>query len=245
LWPTAIAIDGKPVSVPAALKQCSLEDPRLFVHNGKLHVSYVWLSYPLLNPTAPPCSVGYSELVEEGLNWRLTNHTVVRYGKNNLTGQEKNWVFFESQGRLYAIYQCSPEQIVLEIQGEKVVREYRTKSPVFCKGDIRGGTQPIEYNGLWLRFFHTLAVNKKNSLWWLYYVGALLMETRPPFAITAVSKMPVAVANEQYFAGWKFWKSRCLLPYGAVKDGDGWRVSVGINDSACGELLVKPEHLNL
>ena len=244
-WPTSIAIEGKPIVFPQSLNQCSIEDSRFFLHNGKLHISYVWVPYPLSNPANPPCSVGYSELAEDGGVFRLVKHTVVKYGKNDLTGQEKNWVFFESEGRLYCIYKCSPEQTVLEINGENVVREFRTKSPEFCKGDIRGGTQPIEHNGLWLRFFHTLAVNRKNALWWFYYTGALLMEKAPPFSITAVSKMPVASADERYFADCKFWKPRVLIPYGAVKDGNGWRVSVGVNDGACGELMVKPEHLNL
>jgi predicted GH43/DUF377 family glycosyl hydrolase len=243
LWPTTIAIDDKPVILPDRLKNCSVEDGRLFIFKGKLHLSYNYTPYPVKGPAI--CAIAYGELVNEGGVWRLINHSQPNYGKNNLTALEKNWVFFDYQGTLHAIYQCSPEQIVLELDGERVMREHRTTSPKFSMGTIRGGTQPILYNGSWLRFFHTLVRNPKQEMFWHYHMAALLMDPKPPFGITAVSKFPILSGDERYFHNWKFWKARCVLPYGAVQHGDGWRVSVGINDSACADVIVKPDQLGI
>lgn len=243
LWPTRIAIDDKPVVLPERLNNCSVEDGRLFIFNGKLHLSYNYTPYPVKGP--PVCAIAYGELVNEGGVWRLTNHIQPQYGKNNLNGLEKNWVFFDYQGQIHAIYQCSPEQIVLQLNGDKVVKEHRSHSPKFSMGAIRGGTQPILYNGKWIRFFHTLVKNPQQEVFWHYHMGALLMDSTPPFAISAVSKFPIMSGDERYFHDWKFYKARCVLPYGAVPHEDGWRVSVGINDSSCADVIIKPEHLNI
>lgn len=247
LWPTTLAINDQQLKLPDRLTGCSTDDPRLFVFNGKLHCSYVFTPYPVPPIGPSPCAVGYGELVRES-GWKLVSHVQVKYGKNNLTGQEKNWIFFEHKKYLHAIYQCSPEQIVLRLDGDKVLEEYRSKSPEFCMGAIRGGTSPIPYNGQWLRFFHTLVKNQKRfdekGVWWFYYVGALLMNPEPPFQITKVSSFPVLSGDERYVDNWKFWKPRVTIPYGAIQDHDGWRVSVGVNDSLCGEAFITPEQLN-
>lgn len=244
LWPTSIAIDNVQVKMPDALKTASVEDPRLFVFGGKLHLSYVFTPYPIPKGALPTCAVGYGELVNEN-GWRLVKHNQPKIGNNNLTALEKNFVFFEHSGKLFCIYQCAPDQIVYELHGEIPVKEWKSNSPVCSFGNIRGGTQPISYNGQWLRFFHTLTKAPKKDVWWFYACGALLMQSEPPFAITAVSSVPIIAGDERYFHGWKFWKPRVVIPYGAVAEGDGWRVSVGVNDSACADMIVKPEQLHL
>lgn len=244
LWPTSLAINDKPIKIPPALQSSSLDDPRLFSFKGKLYVSYVTTPYPV--PTQPaPCAMGFGELVNHGESWELLNHIQVKYGKNNLTGQEKNWVFFEHNGKLHAIYSCYPDHVVIQVDGVNVVQEHRTKPPACSFGPMRGGTQPLAYKGQWLRFFHTLVKQKKEDNWWHYHVGALVMEPEPPFRILRVSQHPILSGHEMFFPDWKFWKPNVLIPYGAVEAHEGWRVSVGVNDSACGEVLIKESDLNL
>lgn len=243
LWPTAIAIDGMPVEVP--LKNHSIDDPRLFVFQDKLHVSYVVTPYPV--PTTPPapCAIGYGEVEIKDGKCRILGHIQPKYGKNDFTGQEKNFVFFEHNKSLHFIYKCSPEQEVVRLEQGHVQQVHKSLSPKCSFGDIRGGTQPIPYKGQWLRFFHTLVKSPEKEVWWQYYVSALLMDSEPPFRITAVSKIPILTGDERYFHDWKFYKPRVQIVYGAIESDGGWRLSVGVNDSRCADVIVKPEHLNL
>lgn len=245
LWPTSIAIDGQPLIRPDSLNNCSLEDPRLFEFNDKLYLSYVMVPYPVPSVAPSPCAMGYGEIVKESEAWRLKEHIRPNIGRNNLTAQEKNWLFFEHDKKLHLIYQCSPEQIVYELNRDAMVREWKSNSPVCSFGDIRGGTQPIPYQGHWLRFFHTLVKTPTQEVFWQYNIGALLMEPTPPFRILAVSKHPILSGDERFFEDWKFYKSRVTICYGAIESEGGWIVSCGINDSRCADVFIKPDQLNL
>lgn len=226
--------------IPDDYAKYSVEDGRIFTRSENLFISYT-LADPNRNGTIP-CVIGYGELEVYGTGWRIKRPMIPKYGKNDWTGQEKNWVFFEHDSKLHAIYQVDPQQTVIQLDGEKVVREWKTPCPGWRYGNMRGGTSPIAHNGLWLRFFHAQIGTRPNVR---YCMGALLMEPMPPFTITAVSKLPIASGNEQYFPDWKFWKPNVLIPYGAIKDGDRFIVSCGHNDSACVELILKESDLNL
>ncbi len=245
LWPTNIAINGNPVILPDALKNCSVEDPRLFTFQNKLWVSYVYVPFPIPPIPPTPCAIGYGQLSENNGAWTLTNHIRPKIGKNDLTAQEKNFVFFEYDGKLHCIYQCSPKQIVYELHGDSAVKDYHTPTPSCSFGNPKGGTQPIDFNGQWLRFFHTQTNQSPGEIKWHYHTGALLMESKPPFAITTISKHPILSGDERYHEGWPFHKTRCVIPYGAITDEAGYRVAVGINDGACADAIITQDHLNL
>lgn len=124
------------------------------------------------------------------------------------------------------------------MQGANVMREFKTKSPAWEWGELRGGTSPLPHRGLWLRFFHSHVDG-------IYRMGALLMESQPPFQVMAVSKWPILSGDDRYKYGWKFWKPRVVIPYGAIEWNGGWMVSIGRNDSECALVHVTPEMLNL
>lgn len=147
--------------------------------------------------------------------------------------------------KLYCIYQVSPEHVVLEMNGANAVREYRTKTPPCAYGHPRGGTQPLDYNGMLIRFCHSQSVNDADRGKWLYHLLAVVMESSPPFQILAISKHPILTGTDQYFHNWKFWKRRIVFPAGVVKTEAGWDVSYGLNDSACMIAHVKEADLNL
>ena len=147
---------------------------------------------------------------------------------------------------LYCIYRIAPEQIVLLLNGERVVTEYRTKTPPCSFGAPRGGTQPVPYQGMWLRFFHSQSINQPDRSKWLYHIGALIMESSPPFQVMAVSKWPILSGREHpYINGHRFFKPRIVFPAGVLENAGGWDVALGINDSLCATVHVKPEQLNL
>lgn len=242
-WRTELWIsDGETcskINPPNDFKEHSIEDGRLFIFRNQLYLSYV-VSRAINNVFN--CVIQYAQVVKDNAEWKLVNHRQPRYGKNDFSALEKNWVFFEYQNQLYAIYECSPQQVVVQITEGEPSGQFRTDSPQFVKGAIRGGTTPIPYQGQWLRFFHTQSGVREEPY---YHVGALLMEPHPPFRITKIGSLPVASGNEQYFPKWKFWKANVLICYGAVEEDGGWRVACGVNDSACVDLIVKPEHLHL
>lgn len=242
-WRTQLAIqDGDvshPIHSPENFKDYSLEDGRLFKFKGKLHISYVCARSI---GTLARCVVQYGELKFDGRVWSIVDHQQPLIFGNDFSGMQKNYSFWESGGKLYCAVQRSPEQVVYELDGEKVVKEHKTTTPRWEFGQMRGGTMPLDYNGMWLQFFHTQRQLPSGASW---VMGALLMEKEPPFQIVAVSKRPILVGNEQYFHGSKFWKPNVAICYGAIALDNLFLISIGINDSACGVMSVTREQLYL
>ena len=238
-WRTILAInDGGRVSTietPKEFEGYSFEDARFFSFNGTAYLSYT-LARTVEGHAR--CVIQYAQLRKTADGFRLANPIQPKYGKNDFSSMEKNWTFYAHNNRLYCFYQRSPEQIVLEMDGDTVVKELKTKPPKWDYGDIRGGTHPIEYNGLLLQFFHS---QKKG----IYYVGALLMESTPPFQIVSVSSRPIFTGNETWIQGQKFWKGNVTIAYGATKLPNGFYVCGGFNDCATFESVLKEKQLFL
>ena len=225
------------IAPPKGFETHSMEDGRLFVHSGKLHLSYTIASQK-------GCVVQYGELDTTGETWKVINHFQPRMKGNDFTTLQKNWSFFSVDGKLYAAYERSPKNIVFQLDGEKIMNTLETTAPEWKWGQIRGGTFPVEHNGLWLQFFHSSTRNNKSAWGWCYYLGALLMETTPPFQIVAVSKHPILAGTERYFAVPR-WKPRILFPAGTVKKDGEFIVSLGVNDAATGRVTLAEGDLNL
>lgn len=241
-WRTQLVINEQPLVPPLDYTPYSLEDARLFTHVGKLHAA---ITVARNSGQHFFCITGYGEIHNDGKAWSFKSFHQPKFGKNDWAAMEKNWVPFEHGGRLHFIYQCYPEQIVIQVQGDVVTNQWRTKSPEFYAGAIRGGTVPIAHNGQWLRFFHGAQDSKSNHFPLTYHMGALLMNPEPPFQITKVSRKPILSGDEQYYAGWKRWKPKVIIPYGAMVDNGGWTVTVGKNDSVCGVVKLTREDLFL
>ena len=222
-------IEDREIQMPADIANYSHEDPRFFVHKDRLFMSYT-VAIPGDVPRQSRCVMAYGELACEAGTWQIKNHTQPHCGNNDWSGKEKNWVFWGHDGRLFCIYQCDPEQIVLELDGAKVVGEHRSGGPKWAFGEIRGGTAPMLFNGRWIRFFH-------SSLRGRYYIGACEMEMTPPFKTIKVSSHPI-IAGHEWLCGAPHWKPNVAIPYGAIVDGDKIVLSLGINDCrACVSVL--------
>lgn len=245
-WRTQLAIvDGGEtfhIQAPKGFEEHSLEDGRLFIHKDKLHISYVVACAP---NNVFQCVIQYGELVRDDKGWIIQNNYQPDFGRNDFSGSEKNWCPFSYEGKLHFTYQTSPEHLVLEVERDIITNEYRTTTPTCPFGQPRGGTQPISYGDRWLRFFHVQENKHNDRTRFKYHVGCLVMENKPPFQIKKVSQKPVYSGNEQYFPNWKFWKWNVAYPGGAIKQGDDYMVSIGVNDSACAGLLVSEKDLNL
>lgn len=245
-WRTVMALEvggvTTAVTPPEQYARHSIEDGRLFLWKGKPHLSATISRSKLPGQNFSPCVTGFGELAEDG---RITNWVEPRIGQNDWTGQEKNHVYFEWEGALHVIYRCAPGQMIYQLDSRFVpVKKFITKTPACAYGEVRGGTQPFEFGDHWLRFVHTNQVNQTSDLWWTYHLAAVVMDRQPPFQIRDISRLPILTGHEMFYQH-KFWKPRVLIVYGAVKHGAGWRLGVGVNDSACGTITVTKNDLNL
>jgi predicted GH43/DUF377 family glycosyl hydrolase len=227
--------------------QFGFDDPKLFIRNGEPWISYVEVKWS----DSPTCVMRYGRLVEQAKSWSVDGQWKPDYGKNDGLHQEKNFIFFEAGSRFCCIYQCSPEQIVLEVEGSKVLAEYKTPFPHWRWGQPRGGTVPVPYRDKWLRFFHSSLDNEGPPWRRRYYIGACVMEPTPPFQTLALSSKPVVFGSEDdSFTldernGCGTHKAKVVFPAGCVPTEGGWILSCGINDAQCALLKIKPEKLNL
>lgn len=266
-WRTRLAIVS-PLDFPKDLSNCqdldfpepytqmSHEDARLFTFQGKLCMSFGLAVFPGNPSTVTPCSQAWCELVKENGEWQPRNIKIPRYGNNNFQGQEKNHLYFEHANRLHFIYQIQPEQVVVPLDADGVtpLPAYKSPAPKWNWGIMRGGTQPLPYKGKWLRFFHSLLQDGPNRQDWQYFIGALVMEDKPPFKILEVSKKPIARGDEQWgpeLIDCPHWKQNVMIPYGAITHCGAldtevmFDVAIGKNDCQCTMTRVTEEGLNL
>lgn len=226
------------------------EDCRLFMFRGEPYISAtVMVGYkPGINYT---CIMMYARLALTRGKWSVLNEWQPVYGNNTGFSKEKNWVFFEHDNKLHCIYSTDPEHVVLEIDGSKVVREYRSKGPVWEWGHVRGGTPPADFgDGRMLAIFHSSIPTEEPPHYVRYYAAAYTFEKTPPFRILQISEQPILAGSEEdghrvdprYTEGWKPY---VVFPCGLVPDGKDWLMSFGINDWQCAVARLRPDQLML
>ncbi len=251
-WRTEIQIvkDGKEFEliVPHHYKNHSIEDPRFFVFNDQLCLSATIARSRVSGQSLDPCIVGYGALHFSDVGVYLQKWIEPKHAKNNWSNQTKNLVFRESSAvnGLTMTWETYPNHVVhlLDAQGN-LVTGWRTESPKCPFGTYRGGTQSFAFDGKRLRFCHAVQNNPKATLYWGYSLAAYVFDPEPPFRIVAVSQQPILRGNEAYTPDVPHWKPRICICYGAVADGDGWKVSCGFNDCSCAIVKVRPCDLNL
>lgn len=247
-WRTVLTVhDGekaRPIRIQG-FEPYSQEDARLFMFQGKPHISFTLARSPLPGQNFGPCVTGYAELRRVGEIFDIAEFHLPKFGHNDWSGTEKNLVFFERDEKLFCIWQCAPEQIVLGLDGSQVVSIHKSATPECPYGSPRGGTQPLPFKDKWIRFVHVNQRNPKSDQYWTYMLFALVMEPTPPFQIVAISKRPILIGNEQYFPNHRHWKPRCILPFGAVEENGVWYVAIGVNDSQCASVKLTEKDLHL
>ena len=231
-----------------------MEDARLFTFGGQPYISYTEMTG--YRPGVDfKCVMKYARLSLKGTRWKVHETYLPRYGRNDWKSKEKNWIFFEDQGKLLAIYQTDPDHRVLEIDGERVVREHVSPMPFWEWGTIRGGTPPVRLrDGSLLAIFHSSVATETPPHYVRYFAGAYRISGAAPYQILGISLRPIISASEEdghkvdprYVDGWKPY---VVFPCGLVEAGKNYLVSFGINDwqSAIAKLpvdsidLIKPD----
>lgn len=219
---------NKPIQVEGQ----SAEDMHLFLRGDQLWASWVVSNWP---SKEPKCVMRVGRLIENGDHWRAEPVIQPKYGQNDFTGMEKNWVFFEYQERLYFVYQ-SQKQIVVCADTMTV---YSTQTrPKWMFGPIKGGTTPLPFkDNRWIRFFHSTLDNNMPPYRRRYFIGALLMESEPPFTITQILPRPIIYGSEAddltdtERGSCPHFKANVVFEGGAIDNGEEYVVAIGVNDS--------------
>lgn len=212
------------------------EDPRLFVHQRRLYMSYTEMTHyqPGIDYR---CVVKYCRLkCAANGRWSVEQTWLPKYGKNDHTAREKNWAFFSIGAALYAIYADQPNHIVIKIDGENVVNEFATPMAEWPWGDIRGGASPLFTGSEFVHLFHSSVATDGGAPHYMRYcTGYYLMDYVEPFPIKSIIVRPIAKGSEadghkedpRFKEGWKPY---VVFPCGLVGTPKTWRMSMGVND---------------
>lgn len=158
---------------------------------------------------------------------------------------QKNWSPFVYNDQLHFIYSTNPSTILrFDTNTETLIaasiQPFSKKiQKLWPYGKILGGTPAIyvpEYDA-YLTIFHSFVqhrfgepawVNRIEPLWRIYYAGAYLFESKPPFKLLAITKKPLAFdglyQNKKAF-------SHIIFPCGLTFTKDAYIVSSGVDDN--------------
>lgn len=158
------------------------EDPRLFIHQGILHLSY-----------ADGCSIGLCVI---GPMQEVTACSFL--DKPYKRRMEKNWTFFSQGGELYTVYSVAPH-VVYKVEGTSLIPVCREDCAApdgwrWGFGDnIGGGTCPVLHNGMYYSFFHSriqYPEHMRGQIHRQYHMSCYVFDPKT-FHIVALSKEPL------------------------------------------------------
>ncbi len=164
------------------------------------------------------------------------------YGKNgnyvkNNTGDEKNWTFFEHNGKLMFVYHMNPHTVVeMDLNGN-IITEYKTHFDIKSKwkfGEARLSTNPIYKNGYYHSFFHShILLREGHFITKMYFMGYYKFKAEPPFEIVEITEEPILWGNNVRPRKKANLVPFCVFPCGAILKGNTFHISIGINDEEC------------
>jgi len=204
------------------------EDPRFFIYDNKLHLSYTRTRWDQNSGDN-----GFGKMAYCTLDENLSPVSNVVF--DEFDGVQKNWLFFEApNNQLYAITHVFNQE-VFEVQTQKVIKnalelswpsvkgQNTPKKKVYkdLVGQPRGGTTPVLVDGKFYSFFHVSAIHKKTGKRDINFcseMGFYSFEALPPFKITAFTPEPLFIGDP--------W----IMPQGADYLRGEWTVSCGMNN---------------
>lgn len=202
------------------------DDPRLFIHQGQLHVGFVGVA-----GDAGPTHMLVARLDER---YRVQSVTYPHY--SGRASWEKNWAFFSQGHCICAVYSVRPHT-VLRIDGERAVGAGTSLwNPPWSGGAMKGGAAPVLVGDEYWHFFHGTVESGQQVPWGkardrVYNIGVYCFGAKPPWKPTRCSPAPILWADPKRRPV-DFWCD-CIFAAGAVLDGDKWLVSCGVHDSTC------------
>lgn len=238
------AMDRKPLEMDAAVAGRienfrGIDDPRLFYHGGKLFCSISSSAFPPYRTR-----MFYGEIAERGERWEFVSLHEPKRWFRKWRKQEKNWQFFESDGGLYACYDHDRGRF-FRIKRGRITKVIDGAPAKWGYGVIRGGTPPRVYGkDSLITFFHSY-VGEKGKEERMYYMGALVFDRKPPFTPRMISREPMLSADDSILNRGPFPERKVVFPSGAVEAGEGYLVSLGVNDCDSAFIRVTMEDMKL
>lgn len=219
-----------------------LEDPRIFFYKDKILISAV--SYTNFRKDFFHQKI---MVYDKDFNFEKNIHPV--YGNNGEAitkniGNEKNWSFFESDGKLYFVYQMFPHTVVETDLNGRIITEYKThkfNSSFWKYGEPRLSLNPVYKDGCFHSFFHShLTILDENGCPnRIYFAGYYTFQAEPPFEILEVKDTPILWGNKHRKMKEKD-NPYCVFPCGVIVKDDQFHISFGINDEECALLKFTP-----
>lgn len=222
-------IGNSMVNLPCEAKGQHWEDPHLASVGGRLHLMANSVRFGI----PPVCQQRLFVLDQETLQ-PVREIGPLAFGSNTRSGGiEKNWLPFELPGGMLGIVYSQRPRVVIEVA---TARGHSSPGVVGWKHGqrINGRTPPLRVSAdFFLEFFGGWVKHPwRNGR---YFIGAHLFDSRPPFAISAATREPLAWGTE---ASPTIFSSRpgsnhpaALLPAGMILEGRRVVVSCGVNDS--------------
>lgn len=219
-----------------------LEDARIFFYQDKIlisAVSYINFKNDFFHQKVM--------VYDQDFNFEKNIHHV--YGRNRGAirrniGNEKNWSFFESNGKMYFIYRMFPHTVVeTNLEGE-IITEYITHkfhSSFWKYGEPRLSLNPVYKDGYFHSFFHShLSILDDNgSPNRIYFAGYYIFKAEPPFEIVEIKEEPILWGNK-HRKMIELDSPYCVFPCGVIVKDDQFHISFGINDEECALLKFTP-----
>jgi predicted GH43/DUF377 family glycosyl hydrolase len=213
-----------------------VEDPRVVEFQGYWFLFYTdGITVGVAKLDLDSCDVIYSHFLPVPPKHMISKQS---------DGREKNWIPLVYSDKLYLLYSDTPRTFIhCADKGDHFSIENYDKfnfNVSWKYGIVRGGCPPIEYdknNLIW--FFHSSkdvysSIPTRNEK--IYFIGAYLTSKHYPFEIYQITKYPVLFGFPSPISKNMSYQTNVVFPCGAVREGDTFIVSMGINDYSIGHL---------
>lgn len=158
------------------------------------------------------------------------------------TGHEKNWLWFWHDGRPHCVYWTTPHVVYEHDWYHGVIKKHETflEGSLWMHGEPRGGTPPVRVDDEYWTFFHSFTPWKYPRR--RYHMGALAFSSKPPFAITRMTSIPLfsASSNDPVREPLPITIFAC----GALYEKGTWHVTFGVNDLRSGWAMIPHKDLS-
>lgn len=196
--------------LPNAVSRCLLKqsghfisgpaDPRLFHDvDGKLMVSYLYYSSVQTWSDDSQCSELSSYRVSMWVKPVHFEVAPIEIQISEPNFSEKNWLFFRSHGRVYAVYSIEPHVVLhVDIKNGRAAEAFRTSSRQFPRlilpqTSLHLGAGPVRLLDMHAFLFvgHTTHFETRQYMNFLY-----LTEDVPPFRVRCVQRRPLPLFSD-------------------------------------------------
>ncbi|MCB1148822.1 MAG: hypothetical protein KDK48_01540 [Chlamydiia bacterium] len=146
---------------------------------------------------------------------------------------EKNWMPFAYKNGLYVVYSMDPHVVLKLNPRDGSVKELHSTEMHhdWRHGELRGGTQALLSDDLYLTFFHSSLWTKptfwKNQTMRFYFLGAYAFEPKPPFRVKSYTPGPIS--HPDFYTPQN--RRRVIFPSGIVENNGKLYVAYGENDN--------------